>query len=323
MLYRHCQLFPHFSWSTLFRSFAKNLQTSSIILQSPSIQKENVVEDVESGLPTDDEKVPLASNGKAFNMKMVSWNVNGVRNVLRLNAFDYFRQEACDLLCLQEVKCSDATFSQELLDWDEFPYKYMTLSKKHAAYAGVSVFAKEKPIQVEYGLGNDHHDDEGRVLTAHFDKFILVNVYVPNSGVKLKRIEYRMKWDKDFLQYLIALDSLKPVVVCGDLNVAHQEIDLQRPKFNHKSAGFTPQERANFGRWLESGFVDSYRHVYPNRLKPYTFWSAASRARLRNIGWRLDYFVVSQRLADSICDQRIRQHVMGSDHCPVVLYLAL
>lgn len=275
-----------------------------------------------AGKTMNDSAVPLAPNGQAFNTKLVSWNVNGVRAVLKNKGMDYLIGEPCDVLCLQEVKCSQSTFPSELKTWKEFPHKYYALSDQDG-YAGVAIFSKVEPSQVDYGLGNSEHDAEGRVITAHFDKFILVNAYVPNAGRGLKRLDYRMKWDQDFLAHLSKLDAIKPVVLCGDLNVSHQEIDLENPKTNHKTAGFTPQERDNFTRLLSSGFIDSYRNLYPEQTKAYTFWSYMRAARAKNIGWRLDYFVLSTRLGDNVCDHQLRQHVMGSDHCPVILYLAL
>lgn len=263
----------------------------------------------------------VEANGKMSTLKIISWNVNGIRAVLKNKAMQYLNAESCDVLCFQETKCSDKDFPIELKNWKEFPFKYYCASEQ-IGYAGVAMFCKQKPTSVEYGLGEAKHDAEGRIITAHFDDFILVNAYIPNAGRGLKRLDYRMEFDGDLLDYLKNLDKQKPVILCGDLNVSHKEIDLENPKTNVKNAGFTPEERANFTTLLENGFVDSFRHFYADKPKCYTFWSYMRNARAKNIGWRLDYFVASERLMSRVCDNQIRSEVMGSDHAPIVLYLA-
>lgn len=271
-----------------------------------------------------DANTPVAPNGKQFDLKITSWNVNGIRAVLKKDAMDFFSNLDCDILCLQEIKCNEKTFPKELKDdWKLFPHKYFQFSKQDG-YAGMALFSKLKPIQVDYGLGKAKHDEEGRVITAHFDKFILINAYTPNSGRGLPRLGYRInEWDKDFREYLQQLDSCKPVVLCGDLNVSHKEIDLENPKTNTKTAGFTPEERESFSQLLEAGFIDSYRVLYPDQRGSYTFWSYMRNSRAKNVGWRLDYFVLSERLKSNLADNQILSNVMGSDHCPIALYLSL
>lgn len=268
--------------------------------------------------------VQVPFNGKTFNTKIVSWNVNGIRAVLKKGATDFLKNLECDILCLQEIKCNEDTFPKEFNnDWKMFPHKYSQFSK-NSGYAGVSIFSKIEPIEVEYGLKNEKLNDEGRVITAHYEKFILVNAYTPNSGRGLVRLDYRInEWDKEFREHLQQLDAKKPVILCGDLNVAHKEIDLMNPKTNTKTAGFTPQERESFSQLLEAGFIDSFRFLYPDRRNAFTFWSAMSKARERNVGWRLDYFVTSERFKAKVVDNQILCDVMGSDHCPVALYLNL
>lgn len=278
------------------------------------------VEEMKSSV--DDTTVKQSLSGRNFNLKVVSWNVNGIRAALKKNAFDYFRGESCDVLCLQETKCTDKDFPADLKAWDQFPFKYFSASKQ-PGYAGVAMFSKREPLSVQYGLGIKEHDEEGRIITAFFDDFILVNTYIVNSGRGLVRLKYRMQWDEDLRKYLRNLDSQKPVILCGDLNVAHKEIDLTNPKTNQKTAGFTPEERASFGTLLEVGFEDSFRVLYPDKVDQFTFWSYMREARAKNIGWRLDYFVMSSRLRNALCDNQIRSDVMGSDHCPIALYLAL
>lgn len=266
--------------------------------------------------------VQKAPNGGTCNKKIISWNVNGLRAALKNGAFEYLRSEDADIICLQETKCSKKDVPDQFATWKEYPFKYYCDSKK-AGYAGVALFSKKQPLSVAYGLSMAEHDLEGRLITATFDDFILVNAYVPNAGRGLDRLDYRIEqWDEDLRRHLAVLDALKPVILCGDLNVSHKEIDLANPKTNTKTAGFTPQERASFSKLLEGGFIDSFRVLYPDLREQYTFWSYMRGARAKNVGWRLDYFVLSRRLQDALCDNQIRSSVMGSDHCPVVLYLA-
>lgn len=264
----------------------------------------------------------ICSDGKVSNMKIVSWNVNGIRAALKNKAMDYFNTESCDILCLQETKCSEKDLPVDLKSWKEFPFKYFC-SSEQLGYAGVALFSKKEPTKVEYGLNIAKHDTEGRLITAHYDQFVLINAYIPNAGRGLKRLDYRMDFDNDLLEYMKKLNSEKPVILCGDLNVSHTEIDLENPKSNVKNAGFTPEERSNFTTLLKNGFVDSFRFLNPGRTKCYTFWSYMRNARAKNIGWRLDYFVVSKHFMDNVCQNVIRSDVMGSDHCPIVLYLCL
>lgn len=247
-------------------------------------------------------------------MKLVSWNVNGFRAVLNKGFDDIFTELNTDVLCLQEIKMQEgqSDYSKE----GYFAY-YNYAHKK--GYSGTAVFTKQEPLSVAYGIGHDHHDTEGRVITCEFEEFYLVNVYTPNSQNALKRLDYRMTWEDDFRQYLIDLD--KPVVLCGDLNVAHNEIDLANPAGNRRNAGFTDEERNQFSNLLDAGFTDSFRHLYPDVRDRYSWWSYRTAARSRNVGWRIDYFVVENPLQDKILDAEIYDHIQGSDHCPVMLQL--
>jgi exodeoxyribonuclease-3 len=251
-------------------------------------------------------------------MKFISWNVNGLRACMKKGFMDFFSAIDADFFCIQETKMqqSQLTF--------EFPgYEYFFNDAEKKGYSGTAIFAKTPPLSVAYGLGIDEHDKEGRVITLEYENFYLVNVYTPNSKNELLRLPYRMTWEDAFLQYLLGLDAKKPIVLCGDLNVAHKEIDLKNPKTNRKSAGFTDEERAKYTALLDAGFVDSFRHLYPDLEGAYTWWSMVSRARERNAGWRIDYFVISARLADKIIDAAIHADIYGSDHCPVGLTIEL
>lgn len=250
-------------------------------------------------------------------MKLVSWNVNGLRACVKKGFLDYFKEVDADLFCIQETKLQEGQIDLELESYEQY-WNYAV--KK--GYSGTAVFSKKKPLSVKYGLGIEEHDQEGRVITLEFDEFYLVNVYTPNSQRGLARLDYRMTWEDAFRSYLKELDSVKPVILCGDLNVAHKEIDLKNPKTNTKNAGFTIEERNKMTKLLESGFTDSFRHFYPDKTEIYTWWSYMRQARERNSGWRIDYFVVSDRLKDSIKDSEIHDQVMGSDHCPVALNLS-
>lgn len=249
-------------------------------------------------------------------VKLISWNVNGLRAVLRKNFLDYLTEEAPDVLCLQETKCSPDDVEQL------WPAAYTTYwnSAEKKGYSGTAVFTKERPVRVTNHLGIAEHDREGRVITAEFSAFFLVNVYVPNSKRELTRLPYRQQWDKDFLAYLKQLEQAKPVVWCGDLNVAHTEIDLANPKANVKNHGFTPEERAGFDAFVRAGFVDSFRE-FEKGGGHYTWWSPMGGARARNVGWRLDYFLLSAALRPRLKSAFIRPKVMGSDHCPVGIEL--
>ncbi|SMF71794.1 exodeoxyribonuclease III [Pseudobacteriovorax antillogorgiicola] len=247
---------------------------------------------------------------------LISWNVNGIRAVLGKNFWEFFEEYQPDILCLQETKAQQDQVDIEIDGY----YQYWNSAEKKG-YSGTAIFTSVKPKDVRYGLGVEEHDNEGRVLTLEFDKFFLVTVYTPNSQTGLKRLDYRTKeWDKAFLSYVKKLDKSKPVVFCGDLNVAHKEIDIANPAANVKNAGFTPQERANFTKIVQSGFVDTFR-IFNQDPQNYTWWSYRTRARERNVGWRIDYFCVSERIQDRVADARILSDVMGSDHCPVAIDL--
>ena len=249
-------------------------------------------------------------------MKLISWNVNGLRSVLRKNFLDYLGAEAPDVLCVQETKASPDDVEQL------WPNTYTTYwnSAQKKGYSGTAIFTKTRPLKISAGIGIDEHDSEGRVLTAEFAEYFLVNVYVPNSKRELTRLPYRQQWDKDFLKYLKKLEKKKPVIFCGDLNVAHTEIDLANPKANVKNHGFTPEERAGFTTFVESGFVDTFRE-FERGGGHYSWWSPMGGARSRNVGWRLDYFLVSAALRPELKRAFIQPHIMGSDHCPVGIQL--
>lgn len=249
-------------------------------------------------------------------MKFISWNVNGLRACEGKGFCDIFRTLNADFFCLQETKMQHGQLDLQFEGYQSF-WNYA--EKK--GYSGTAIFTKHQPLQVTYGLGVDEHDHEGRVITLEMPDFYLVTVYVPNAQDGLKRLAYRMKWDEDFRTYLKALDATKPVIVCGDLNVAHQEIDLKNPKTNRRNAGFTDEEREQFTKLLGSGFTDSFRHFYPTLEGAYSWWSYRFKAREKNAGWRIDYFVVSNRLMPRISSAAIHNEVFGSDHCPVELVM--
>ena len=250
-------------------------------------------------------------------MKLISWNVNGFRAVLGKGFAEIFKTLDADIFCLQETKMQpgQAEFSPE----GYFQYWY---SAEKKGYSGTAVFTKHEPLSVSYGIGKEEHSHEGRAITLEFEEFYLVNVYTPNSQNELARLDYRMQWEDDLLAYLKELDAKKPVVYCGDLNVAHNEIDLKNPKTNRNSAGFSDAERAKMTRLLQSGFVDTFRYFYPDATGAYTWWSYFRKARATNAGWRIDYFIVSERLKEQMKDALIYADVMGSDHCLVGLELA-
>ena len=250
-------------------------------------------------------------------MKLVSWNVNGLRACIGKGFGDFLAREDPDVLCLQETK-----LQPEQEDFDFPGYRaYWNSSTARKGYSGTAVFTKRPPERVTYGLGDEEFDSEGRVIAAEYDAFILVTVYTPNSQRELTRLDYRMEWEEAFLAYLKKLEQKKPVVFCGDLNVAHQEIDLKNPKSNRHNAGFTDEERACFTRLMENGFIDTFRYFYPDKTEAYSWWSYMFKAREKNAGWRIDYFVVSRSLAGRLEDAALHSEVMGSDHCPVELRL--
>lgn len=251
-------------------------------------------------------------------LKLVSWNVNGLRACLNKGFLDFFRQADSDIFCIQETKLQEG---QVELDLEGYQQYWNSAVKK--GYSGTAVFTRVNPIAVNYGIGQEIHDQEGRVITMELEQFYLVNVYTPNSQRGLARLDYRMEWENAFQGYLQELDASKPVVVCGDLNVAHKEIDIKNPEANRRNAGFTDEERQKMTELLNKGFIDTFRHFYPDKKDAYTWWSYFRNARERNIGWRIDYFLVSERLRDSLAGAEILSHVMGSDHCPITLELEL
>ncbi|MCD7832487.1 MAG: exodeoxyribonuclease III [Lachnospiraceae bacterium] len=250
-------------------------------------------------------------------MKLISWNVNGLRACVQKGFLDYFKEADADVFCLQETKLQEGQIDLELR-----PYQYWNYALKKG-YSGTAIFTKREPLSVAYGMGMEEHDQEGRVITLEYDAFYLVTVYTPNSKDGLARLPYRMQWEDDFLAYLKRLEERKPVIFCGDLNVAHQEIDLKNPKTNHKNAGFTDEERGKFSHLLESGFTDTFRYFYPEQEGIYSWWSYRFHAREKNAGWRIDYFCVSDCLRDRLLDAKIHTEVFGSDHCPVELTMDL
>ncbi|MGM9674817.1 MAG: exodeoxyribonuclease III [Bacteroidaceae bacterium] len=250
-------------------------------------------------------------------MRFISWNVNGLRAVLGKNFREAFEALDADFFCLQETKLQEGQVELELPGY----HAYWNYAEKKG-YSGTAVFCRKEPLQVTYGMGIDEHDHEGRVITLEMDTFFLVCVYTPNSQDGLRRLDYRMAWEDDFRAYIKRLDAQKPVIVCGDLNVAHKEIDLKNPQTNRRNAGFTDEERGKMSTLLDNGFVDTFRLLHPNEEGAYSWWSYRFRAREKNVGWRIDYFIVSQRLAAQVAEASIHAEVMGSDHCPVELRLA-
>lgn len=246
--------------------------------------------------------------------KLISWNVNGLRACVKKGFLEYLKESDADIFCIQETKLQEGQIDLELDGY----YDYWNYAEKKG-YSGTAVFTKEKPLSVKIGMGIEEHDQEGRVITLEFSEFYLVNVYTPNSKQGLERIDYRMVWEDVFREYLKCLENMKPVIVCGDLNVAHNEIDLKNPKSNRKNAGFSDQERSKIGELLDSGFIDTYRYFYPDKEGEYSWWSYRFNARANNAGWRIDYFLVSESLKNKLNDAKIHTEVMGSDHCPVEL----
>ena len=251
-------------------------------------------------------------------MKLISWNVNGLRAAVTKGFMESFNELDADIFCLQETKLQPDQISLELPGYEQY---WNSAVKK--GYSGTAVFTRIKPLSVTNGIGIEEHDQEGRVITAEYDNFYLVCCYTPNSQRELARLDYRMTWEDAFRNYLLELDKKKPVILCGDLNVAHQEIDLKNPKTNRKNAGFSDEERAKMTELLGACFTDTFRHLYPDAIEQYSWWSYMGKARERNTGWRIDYFITSKRLDDKIQEAKIHQQIFGSDHCPVELVIDL
>jgi len=249
--------------------------------------------------------------------KLISWNVNGLRACMEKGFIEYFDKINADIFCLQEIK-----LQQGQIDWEKEGYfDYWNYAEKKG-YSGTAIFSKEKPLSVTYGIGIEEHDKEGRVITLEFEEYYVVTVYTPNSQNELARLPYRMKWEDAFREYLLTLQQKKPVIVCGDMNVAHHEIDLKNPKTNRKNAGFTDEERAKMTELLESGFVDTFRYFYPDQEQIYSWWSYRFKAREKNAGWRIDYFLVSKDMQEHLDGAAIHTEIFGSDHCPIELTIS-
>lgn len=251
-------------------------------------------------------------------MKLISWNVNGLRACVQKGFLDYFKETDADFFCIQESKLQEGQIDLDLPGY----HQYWNYAQKKG-YSGTAVFARKEPLHVTYGLGIEEHDKEGRVITLEYENFYLVTCYTPNSQNELARLPYRMQWEDDFLTYLKQLDSKKPVILCGDLNVAHTEIDLKNPKTNRKNAGFSDEERAKLTTLLDSGFTDTFRYFYPDKEGIYSWWSYRFKAREKNAGWRIDYFITSRRLDDKLKGAAIHTDIPGSDHCPIELTIDL
>ena len=247
-------------------------------------------------------------------MKCISWNVNGIRACINKGFNDFFEVIDADIFCIQETKCQP-----DQIDLQFEGYTTYLNSAEKKGYSGTAILTKKKPLQVTYGIGIEEHDKEGRVITLEFENFYMVNIYTPNSKRELERLEYRQIWEDEIRKYLLELDSKKPVIMCGDLNVAHEEIDLKNPKTNRGNAGFTDEERAKMTELLQAGFTDTFRHKYPDKIDAYTWWSYMGKAREKNVGWRIDYFIVSNSIKEKIKDAKIYPEVLGSDHCPIEL----
>lgn len=253
-------------------------------------------------------------------MKLISWNVNGLRAVINKGFENFFNEIDADIFCIQETKMQKDQIDDNMKRIFEGYYSYWNSAIKKG-YSGTAVFSKTEPIKVTYGIGIEEHDKEGRVITLEYEDFYLVNCYTPNSKRELERLEYRMIWENEFRNYLTFLNKIKPVILCGDLNVAHEEIDLKNPKTNRRNAGFTDEERKKMTELLKSGFTDSFRYLYPNKIECYSWWSYMGHAREKNVGWRIDYFIISKTIEEKVKDSYIYSNVMGSDHCPVGIEL--
>ena len=251
-------------------------------------------------------------------MKLISWNVNGIRACIKKGFEDFFSEIDADIFCIQETKCQEGQVDLEFKG-----YKSFWNSAERKGYSGTAIFTKTEPLNVSYGIGVEEHDKEGRVITLEYEKFYIVNIYTPNSKRELERLDYRVVWEDEVRKYLLKLNKTKPVIMCGDLNVAHKEIDLKNPKTNRHNAGFTDEERNKMTQLLSSGFTDSFRYLYPNKENAYSWWSYMGRAREKNVGWRIDYFIVSKDINKSIKEAKIYADILGSDHCPVGLEIKI
>ena len=247
-------------------------------------------------------------------MKLISWNVNGIRACINKGFKDFFNKIDADIFCIQETKCQK---DQIDLEFERYTSYWNSAEKK--GYSGTAIFTKQKPISVTYGIGIEEHDKEGRVITLEFEKFYMINIYTPNSKRELERLEYRQIWEDEIRKYMLKLNENKPVIMCGDLNVAHKEIDLKNPKANRHNAGFTDEERNKMTELLDAGFVDTFRVLYPEKENAYSWWSYMGHAREKNVGWRIDYFIVSKSIENCIKEAKIHSEILGSDHCPVEL----
>lgn len=251
-------------------------------------------------------------------MKLVSWNVNGIRACVKKGFLDYFNEVNADIFCIQETKMQEGQLTLEL----EGYHQYWNFAKRKG-YSGTAVFTKQKPLSVSYGVGDLNEEPEGRIITLEFEQYFLITMYTPNSKRDLARLDERLQWEEDIREYITTLEKNKPVILCGDLNVAHQEIDLKNPKSNKGNSGFTDEEREKMSLLLNEGFVDSFRYLYPERKDVYSWWSYMSKVRERNIGWRIDYFIVSKALTNRLVDSQIHCDILGSDHCPVLIEMDL
>jgi len=286
---------------------------------SPAAKKNNTVTDW-AGIDFSSQAV--TGEGRPWNLKLSSWNVDGLRACCAKGGAEYLTQELPDVLCLQETKVSESKLPQEMKELPDYPHCYWLAAEKEG-YSGVGLLSKTKPVSVQFGFseGGEEHNSEGRLITAEFDTFYLITTYVPNAGRGLTTLDKRMDWDPRLREHVVALDKIKPVIICGDMNVAHKEIDLKNPKTNKKNAGFTQEERDGFTELIEAGFQDSFRHFHPDKVDSFTFWTYMMNCRAKNVGWRLDYFLVSSRLVPKLAASLVRDKVFGSDHCPITLLL--